>query len=213
MDISKLTQEELNKILSDKDAAEKLAKEQNKKIKEIEDNSGLLAELKQQKEQAELALYKKTLTERKQQLSKWLQTKKIDDALLDKIGKMDESEFDFFKDGKTDDVYISKEEIDTKKQELESKTTELEKNKEKIRKELQEELVTKEDKKDKIVPPTEINSEGDEGEESGDVLPSIAEVKKLYNLEGKPFYKLKEGHEKKAERYLQTQDYENYLGG
>ena len=211
MDISKLTQEEFDKILADKAAADKLVAEQNKKLKSIEDNSEALEQLKKQKEDAELALYKKTMNERKAQLSKWLQTKKVDDSLLDKIGKMDESEFDFFKDGKTDDVFITKEEIDTKKLELENQKSELEKNKEKIRKEMQEELMNKDDKKNKVTPPTEIDIDEDAGQEASVGVKSIKEIKEMYNLEGKPYYKLKEGHEKKAEQYIKLQDYE--IGG
>jgi hypothetical protein len=206
MDISKLTQEDLDKLLSDKSAAEKLAKEQNKKLKEIESQTDKITELEEQKAKAEAQLYKKTLAERTKKISKWLQTKNADEALYDKIGKMEESEFELFIDGKTDESINSKEEIDTKKQELEAKATELEKNKEKIRKEAMEEIMKKEEGKDKVIPPNEAQNENIDSDGNEEV--SIAKVKEMYHLDSKPFYTLKSGHEKMAEQYIKMQDYD-----
>lgn len=206
MDISKLTQEDLDKLLSDKEAAEKLAKEQNKKLKEISSQTEKITELEEQKAKAEAQLYKKTLAERTQKISKWLKAKNADESLYDKIGKMEESEFELFIDGKTDETINSKEEMDTKKQELDAKATELEKNKEKIRKEVMEEIMKKEEGKDKVIPPNEALNENVDAD--GNEVIDIKKIKEMYHLDSKPFYTLKPGHEKMAEQYMKMQDYD-----
>ncbi|MDD4804013.1 MAG: hypothetical protein PHN69_02460 [Candidatus Pacebacteria bacterium] len=205
MDITKLTQEELNKILADNEANQKLIKEQTKKLKESEDNTEKLSEVQKKAEAAELALYKKTLSERKGELSKWLKARNLesDSGLLEEIGKKSDSEFEIWKDGKTNDVFEAQEELTNKKAELETMVSEFDKEKEKIRKEVMGEK--NKQNEEKVVPPMETTTDNEDGNDKHDSSKkAIENVKDIFKLDSKAYYNLAPGHEKRAERYLEN---------
>lgn len=205
-----ITQEQFDKIITDADADRELAgalkdkadksSENEEKLKELEDVKKALAA-------SEEVNFKKTLSERTGQLTKWLGEKGNDVKIIDKLGKMSEDDFDMFKEGKVDQTYKTQDELNKDKADLETKKSEFESNKDKILREAKKELEKKNETKDDsaIIPNTETGKEGDnvEGNEKTNKFLDPKGLKKLYNLSNNPLYKQKEFQEVRAQGYLE----------
>ena len=210
MDLSKLTQDQLDKLLADKEAAETLAKQQADKIKNTDDNSEKLKELdtlRKQNEDSQTQLLKIKVDTRVSQVNKWLESKDGKENIIAQLSKMSDGEFDLFKEGKINEDFKTKDEIEQERTAFETQKNEFENNKEKIIKEaadsLKKEVPVKEPA---IVPNTEVDSgtpvkPEDIGPGEGK-FPTMNTLKDMFNLDENPLYDLKEGHEMKAEKYL-----------
>jgi hypothetical protein len=220
MDLTKLTQEQLDKLLADKAAADKLAKEQAKKLKEIDDNTEKLKELdnlKKAKDAADAELLKIKVNSRVDQVSKWLTVKDNKETIVEQLSKMSDGEFDLFKEGKLNEDFKTKEELEQEKLDLESQKTEFESNKDKIIKEAADKVanVKKEEKDPPMVPSSEVLNKQSQDAEVGPgngKFPTMDTLKDMFNLRENPLYEEVEGYEKRAIEYLDSSYGDDRIG-
>jgi len=201
-----ITQEELDKFITDKTAADALAKGLENKITELESKTEGLDELEALKKENQAnkdKIYANTLSSRLGSITKYLDKKGKSEDLIKRIGDMSDDDFDFFVEGKTDDVVKTDEEIESAKTDLDNEKTELEKNKDKIIKEylkgIEDENKTKNDQN--LVPNGEIDADdGDAGTESG--FPTNDELKTIYRLHNNPIFDKNERMIENAKTYM-----------
>jgi len=201
-----ITQEELDKFISDKASAEALAKGLESKVTELEGKTEGLSELDALKKELQTSkdkIYSSTLDKRLSQMTKYIDKKGKSEALIKRIGDMSDEDFEFFVEGKTDAELLTDEEIESAKTDLEKKQNEVETSKDKIIKEylkgLNDENKTKNDQN--LVPAGEINAEPDDGKtESG--FPKMDDLKTIYGLHNNPMFDKNERMVKNAEIYL-----------
>ena len=200
------TEAQLAKLVSDAATSATLIKEQKKKLDTVEDQTEKLARLaeleKENKAKSEENL-KLVLGNRLAVVSKWFNSKEESTGLADQIAQMSNDAFELFKEGKTDDVYQTKEEIDKKQTELDSKTSEFETNKEKIINDAVKKVKANADNQP-IVPPTEVTADGTvvDGTDDEVVFPSHDALKENFRLKGNPMYKIVPSQEQAAKDYL-----------
>lgn len=201
-----ITQEELDKFISDKMAAEALSKGLENKVTELEGKTEGLAELaalKQELKTSKDKIYTNTLDKRLGQMTKYLDKKGRSEALIKKIGDMSDDDYELFVEGKTDTELLTEAEIESAKTDLEKKQNEVETSKDKIIKDylksVNDENKTKNDQN--LVPVGEINAEaGDAKTESG--FPKMDDLKTIYGLHNNPMFDKNERMVKNAEIYL-----------
>ncbi len=202
------TDEQLAKLIEDKAAAEALVKEQGKKLKSVDDQSEKLKEfdkLKKDNETQAATILQNTLNNRLSMISKWFNSKDDSKDLANDIAQMSDNAFDLFKEGKTDDMFKSKAEIDAEQTNLDAQKTEFETNKEKIITDAIKKAKGKETNTS-VIPPTEVTSEASAEDISDrDILfPPTKDIKEMFNLEDNSMYDIKSSQEETAQRYLKT---------
>ena len=109
-----ITQEQLDNLLADINNFKSLADGYEKKNEALEGkvkDLDKLSDLQKELETKENKLYEVTLNSRLSKISKFINSKGRDEKLIAKIGDMSEDDFEFFMDGRTDDVFQNKEEI------------------------------------------------------------------------------------------------------
>ena len=202
-----ISQEDFDAIIEKANSAEKLVKGYNDKITSLEEqvkDAAQLGDLKKQLESRDAELFKIKLNNRVEKISKFLESKNNDQAIIKRIGDMSDEDYDFYVEGKLNTDYLTKEELDSAKSELEKNKTELDNEKDKIIKEAQDALKQKEKKGDKLVPNSEVigDDDMDDVENNGDMqFPSIEDLKKIYSLDDSRYDKTP-SMEKKADVYL-----------
>jgi hypothetical protein len=207
-----ITQEEFDAIMGDMSNFKALSEAYEKKNQTLEDkvkDLDKLSDIQKQLEAKEAKLYEVTLNNRLGKISKYLNTKSKDEKLIKKIGDMSDEDYEFFIDGRTDDVFQTKEEIEFAKADLEKEKTELESNKDKIIKDAakQHEIDSKKRYDQKLVPDTEIGS-SDEDTVADNGFPTIESLEKTFRLRNNPIWEDKTPAMKKR-----AIDYMDYYGG
>jgi len=214
MELGNLTQEQLDKLVSDAASAQALTKGYETKVKDLETKvSGLdeLDTLKKELAESKDREYASTLNSRLGQITKYLEKKGKSEAVIKRIGDMSNDDFDFFVEGKTDTELLTKEEIESAKTDLETKETEITSSKDQIIKDylktIENDNKTKNDQK--LVPGTEVDSSADDSEElSPTGFPSMDTLKKVYRLNNNPIF-----NDKTDKMIQNAQTYMDTYGG
>jgi hypothetical protein len=205
------TEEQLANLMKDFDVTQKALKQTKEQLKDKDELEIKLKEAeatKQELEKLKATQFEKRFQERKQILSKFLEGKDDDrrKSLLEKLGNMDDDDFDDFKEGKTNEEIEAKLKIDSEKQSLETKEKDLETRKKEIIEEALKNM-KKEGMENELLNSADVDRSVDKGEEDrlgGGLFPSIDKVKQVYNLDNNSVYKskVKPHYEKRAETYL-----------
>lgn len=202
-----MSQEEFDTLLSKVDASDKLVQGYQTKVNELEEKAKeaeKLGDLRKSLEQKDAEIFKMKLDTRTKLVSKYLESKNNDENLIKKIGSMADDDFELFSEGKTNDTYLNKEEIDSAKNDIDQKKKELETEKDKIIKDAQKSLENK-DKKEgqKLIPNSEVVVDDADDNESDEnfQFPAIDKLKEIYGLDDSRYDKNKD-HENKATAYL-----------
>lgn len=211
MELGKLTQEQLDKLVADAEAAKTLVKGYESKVNSLQSKVSQLDEfedIKRQLEEAKKREYKTNLDNRLSKVSKYLDKKGRSEDIIKRIGDMSNEDFEFFFEGKTNEEFKDNEEIEFAKTDLEKKQNEIESSKDKIIKDylksLEDSNKTKNDQK--LVPTTEVGV-GDTSEQEG-VFPNLDKLKEVYRLNNNPIFT------DKTERMLQNaKTYMDTYGG
>ena len=209
------TEEQLANLVGDLKVAQDTLKKQSATLKEkqsLEEQLKELDSIKTKNADLQAEIFKTKMNERTKQLSKFLESKDQDtrQAIMAKIGNMDDDDFDFFKEGKTDTELSQRDEINNEKQTLEEKQKDFEKRKADIIKEEASKLQN--DKQiNSLLPKDAIDQDqfsetGNEDRLADGLFPNIDSTKEMYHLDKNPLYskRYKEYHESNAEAYLST---------
>jgi len=192
-----ITQEEFDKIIADAENAKKLVGGYDKKIEDLQkkideaDASGAdAAELKKLLKEKEDEVFKMKLTDRLKKVSKYIESKENNKTLIQKIGEYTDEDFEMFAEGKTDDEFKSKDEIESAQKDLDQKTKDLENNKDKIIDDAIKARKTEDEKKNdqKVVPSGEIEGEKPEDKKGKSKYPSMDTIVDLYELKDDPAF-------------------------
>lgn len=205
-----ITQEEFDKILQDSDNAIKLSKANEKKMEELQveaDKAKKLGEYESKLKEREAEIFKMKLSSRLSTVEKYIASKDNDNKLIQKLGEMSDEDFELFAEGKTNDSFTSKDEIESAKKDLEEKTKELIENKDKLVADAIKNLEEKNKKAtdQKIIPPTETK-DMNEGDTTDKKYPLVDKIKDIYKLSNNPSFDISDIRLKKAESYIN-----NYL--
>ena len=187
------TKEEFEKLQEKVNTYETLSKGLETKNAELLANATdatSSADLQKQLEAKEAKIYEMQLNNRLSTVSKYLETKGNDAKLLAKTGEMDDNHFEVFSEGRTNEIFQSKDEIESAKTDLAQERTEFDTNKEQALKDAlkQLELDNKTRNDQGLVPNTEIGTDlgGDQDDDSG--FPTMEALEKVYNLPANPMW-------------------------
>lgn len=199
-----ISQEEFDKLVTTIEANEKLVNGYKDKVSGLEEKAKAadrLEALQKDLDAKNNEIFKIKLDNRLKVIDKYLEKKGSDEKLIQKIGDMSDEDFSLFSEGKTNDDYLSREDIDSAKKEIETKKTEFEQEKDKAVKEALKALNKEKKVGEELVPNSEVNND-DEGQdqELNEFLP-LEDLKKLYNLDDSRYDKTP-AMEKKALSYL-----------
>ena len=188
-----ITQEEFDKIVEDAANGVKLVKGYDKKIEALEkkvEDVDKLGDIQKQLKDKEDEVFKMKLTDRLKKVSKYIESKDSDKILIQKIGEYSDEDFEMFAEGKTDEEFKSKNEIESAQKDLDQKTQDLETNKDKIIDDAIKASKTKDEKKDdqKVVPPGEIEGEKLDDKKEKTKYPNMDTVVELYELKDDPAF-------------------------
>ena len=205
-----ITQEQFDNIMADMSNFKALSEAYEKKNESLEGkvkDLDKLGALQKELESKEAKLYEMTLNSRLSKISKYLETKDNEKKLIEKIGDMSEEDYEMFIDGRTDDVFKSKQEIEFAKADLEKEKNELETNKDKIVKDAIKQFETNSNKRDdqKLVPDGEIDSSEDTDSVTNNGFPTIESLEKTFRLKNNPIWEDKTPVMKqRAADYMET---------
>lgn len=201
-----ITQDQFDNIMAEMSNFKTLSEVYEKKNETLESKVKDFGDLQGQLKSKEEKLYEVTLNSRINKISKYLDSKGKDSKLIKKIGDMSDEDYEMFVDGRTDDVFASKQEIEFAKADLEKEKTELETNKDKIVKDAikQFETNSKTRTDQKLVPDTEIGAEA--GDDTvGNGFPTMDALEKVFRLRDNPIWSDKtDSMKKRAVNYMET---------
>ena len=204
-----ITQDEFDKIIQDSDNAIKLTKASEKRMSELQAEADKIkgySDMESKLKEKESEIFKMKLTSRLSKVDKYIATKNNDKSLIQKLGEMSDEDFELFSEGKTNDAYSSKDELESAKKEIEETKRELTENKDKLVADAIKSLEDKTKKKDeKLIPPSETKDMNDQ-DKTTKKYPTLDKIKSMYKLDNNPAFSLTEGTLKKASAYI-----ENYL--
>ena len=188
-----ITQEEFDKIVEDASNTSKLVKGYDKKIEDLTKKAvdgDKVTDLEKQLKDKEDEVFKMKLTDRLKTVSKYIESKENDKTLIQKIGEYTDEDFELFSEGKTDDEFKSKDEIESVQKDLDQKKIDLETNKDKIIDDAIKARKTEEEKADdqKVVPPGEIEGDKPEDKKEKSKYPTIDTLIDLYELKDDPAF-------------------------
>ena len=201
-----ISQEEFDKLVSDSSSVKSLAEAYERKTKELEQQVAGLGDvdkLKQELESSKQELYKRNLNDRLSKINKYLDRKGKSEDIIKRIGDMSDSDFEFFAEGKTNDEFKTKEEIESAKTDLETQKIDLETNKDKIIKDALRGFEDSNKKKNdqELVPNSEVNIDNEaNGQEDG--FPTNEKLMEVYNLNGNAMFDKTPEMMKNARAYL-----------
>ncbi|MDD4804338.1 MAG: hypothetical protein PHN69_04115 [Candidatus Pacebacteria bacterium] len=201
-----ITQEQFDNMMAEMNNFKTLSEVYEKKTETLENKVKEFGDLQTELKSKEEKLYEVTLNSRLNKISKYLDSKGKDSKLIKKIGDMSDEDYELFIDGRTDDVFTSKEEIEFAKADLEKEKNELETNKDKIVKDAikQFETNSKTRNDQKLVPDTEIDAET-ETETVGNGFPTMEALEKVFRLRDNPIWADKtDSMKQRAVNYMET---------
>lgn len=205
-----VTQEEFDAFILESQANAKLAEEVKNAKKTAKELQKALEDQNNKIEEGELAksqLFKIKLDSRKNEINKWLDGKSNKEELLTKISNMDDSDFDIFKEGKTDTEYKTKEELEIETKKVNDEKINFEKNKEQIIKDAAKNIEKDKNPDEGVIPPTETVTEPDlESEKPKDTkVIDVEKLNSLYKLTSNPTLKtfVSKEMEDKANNYTE----------